>query len=54
VQGGYVIYINENLKFKPFIMANYVNGAPLSVDFNANLLFLKQFGLVHPTVRSIL
>ena len=39
LQGGYVMDINENLKFKPFIMANYVNGAPLSVDFNANLLF---------------
>ena len=39
LQGGYVMDINENLKFKPFIMANYVNGAPLSVDFNVNLLF---------------
>lgn len=38
LQGGYVMDINENLKFKPFLMANYVNGDPLSVDFNANLL----------------
>ena len=38
LQGGYVMKVNENLKFKPQFIANYVNGSPLSMDFSANLL----------------
>ncbi|MDB5011957.1 MAG: putative rane protein [Daejeonella sp.] len=45
LQGGYVMKINENLKFKPYFMANYVNGSPLSMDFSANLLILETVWL---------
>lgn len=38
VIAGYVIGINENLKFKPAIMSKVVNGSPLSVDTSANFL----------------
>ena len=35
---GYVFPINYNLKFKPSVMVRGVNGAPLAIDFTANLL----------------
>lgn len=37
--GGYVFNINENIKLKPSFMAKAVKGAPLALDFNANVLF---------------
>ncbi|XLS30175.1 type IX secretion system membrane protein PorP/SprF [Flavobacteriaceae bacterium M23B6Z8] len=41
--GGYVFDINSNLKFKPSFMARAVNGAPLSLDISANMLFNEKF-----------
>ncbi len=37
--GSYVFYINENIRFKPFVLVRGVKGAPASVDlaFNINL-----------------
>jgi len=37
--GGYVFDLSPNLKFKPAFMAKGVNGAPLSLDVTANVLF---------------
>ena len=37
--------IGDNLKFKPNFIANYVNGSPLSMDFNANFLISETIWL---------
>lgn len=37
--GGYVFDLNPDLKLKPAFMIRGVEGAPLSVDFTANVLF---------------
>lgn len=41
--GGYVFDLNQNLKLKPAFMARAVEGAPLSVDFTANVLLYNRF-----------
>ncbi len=38
LMGGYVIDVNRDLKFKPSLMMRVVQGAPLSLDLNANFL----------------
>ncbi len=38
VQAGYLLQLGENFKFKPNFLAKYVNGSPVQMDFNANLL----------------
>lgn len=45
LQAGYLMSIGENLKFKPHFIANYVNGSPLLMDFNANLLISETLWL---------
>ena len=47
--GGYVFNINDNLKFKPAFLMKHVNGAPLSVDFTANVLIndTVEFGAAY-------
>ncbi len=40
---GYVFDLNENLKFKPAVLARGVSGAPLTFDISANLLFNEKF-----------
>lgn len=39
---GYVFKINENLKLKPSFLTKVVQGAPIQLDFNANLLYLEK------------
>jgi len=41
--GGYVFDLNENLKLKPSTLFKVTNGAPISFDINANLLFFEKF-----------
>lgn len=41
--GGYVFILNNNLKFKPSVLAKTVAGAPLSLDFSANFLINDKF-----------
>lgn len=41
--GGYVFDLSDRLKFKPAFMAKGVNGAPLSLDVTANMLFNNFF-----------
>lgn len=43
--GGIVFDIGENVKFKPAYLLKATNGAPLSVDINANFLFNEKFWL---------
>ncbi len=40
---GYVLPLNENLKFKPAFLASSVVDAPISLDVTANLLFNDKF-----------
>jgi len=40
---GYVFQINEKVKLKPAFMTKYVTGAPLSIDFTANILYNNKF-----------
>jgi len=42
---GYVIDIDRSVKFKPSMMLRMVQGAPLSVDVNANFLFRERIWL---------
>jgi type IX secretion system PorP/SprF family membrane protein len=39
---GYVLDLNENLKFKPAFLANSVINAPISLDVTANFLFNEK------------
>ncbi|WP_456463734.1 PorP/SprF family type IX secretion system membrane protein [Lutibacter sp.] len=43
--GGYVLNLNDNLKFKPSFMFKYTKGAPISTDLTANFLFNEKFWL---------
>ena len=43
--GGYVFNINETFKLKPAAMAIFVEGAPVSVDLTANVLYNERFEL---------
>ncbi|MFD2907739.1 type IX secretion system membrane protein PorP/SprF [Flavobacterium ardleyense] len=43
--GGYAFDINENLKFKPALLAKVVEGAPLQADVTANFLFFDKLTL---------
>lgn len=41
--GGYVFDVNENVKFKPFVMIKSAFNAPVSVDLSTNFLFNQVF-----------
>lgn len=43
--GGYVFDLNENVKLKPSYLIKATNGAPVSVDLNANFLFQEKLWL---------
>lgn len=47
--GGYVLELNRDLKFKPSFMLRAVEGAPLSLDLNANFLLGERiwFGALY-------
>ncbi|MCY1636633.1 PorP/SprF family type IX secretion system membrane protein [Marinifilum sp. D737] len=49
--GGYVMDINRNLKFKPSYMLKYVAGAPLSFDLTAAVM-LKEKVVAGVAVRE--
>ncbi len=42
---GYIIYINNHIKFKPAIISKLVFGAPLQIDVSANFLFHEKLTL---------
>lgn len=41
--GGYVFDLSEDVKLKPSALLKATNGAPLSVDLSANVLFYDKF-----------
>ena len=43
--GGIVIDLDRSTKFKPSFMVRMVQGAPLSIDLNANFLFRERIWL---------
>lgn len=45
LQAGYLIDLNENLKFKPNLLIKYVNGSPTQFDINANFLLSETLWL---------
>jgi len=47
--GGYVMDVSKELKFKPSFMLRAVEGAPLSLDLNANFLLRERiwFGAMY-------
>lgn len=45
LQAGYLIDINQNLKFKPNLLVKYVNGSPTQFDINANFLLSETLWL---------
>jgi type IX secretion system PorP/SprF family membrane protein len=47
--GGYVMDLNRDLKFKPSFMLRAVQGAPMSLDLNANFLLRDKvwFGAMY-------
>lgn len=49
LMAGYVMDLSLDLKFKPAIMARVVEGAPLSLDLNANFLLRERvwFGAMY-------
>ena len=45
VTSGYVFNLSANTKLKPSALVKVTNGAPLSLDLNANFLFYDKFWL---------
>lgn len=47
--GGYVYDVNSDFRLKPTVLAKAVSGAPLQVDFSANVLYKEKlsFGLAY-------
>ena len=41
--GGYIFDIGGNTKFKPAVLFDYTEGAPLRANLSANFLFLDKF-----------
>ncbi|WP_239057534.1 type IX secretion system membrane protein PorP/SprF [Dokdonia sp. Dokd-P16] len=39
---GYVFGISDNIRFKPAVLVNYVNGSPLRYNLSANFLFYDK------------
>ena len=51
LQGGYLVDIGEDFKFKPNALVKYVKGSPVQVDLNANFL-IKETVWVGGSWRS--
>ncbi len=45
LQAGYLIDLNQNIKFKPNLLIKYVNGSPIQFDINANFLLNETLWL---------
>jgi type IX secretion system PorP/SprF family membrane protein len=43
--GGYLMDLNPQMKFKPTFLVKYTNGAPLSVDISASFLYREKLWL---------
>jgi type IX secretion system PorP/SprF family membrane protein len=45
LQAGYLVKLNDGFKLKPNLLMKFVNGAPLQLDLNANLLISDRIWL---------
>lgn len=45
LQAGYILALGDNFKFKPHLIVNYVNGSPVLIDVNANVLISETLWL---------
>ncbi len=52
MQGGYLVDISDDIKFKPNALIKYVNGSPIQIDLNANFL-LKETLWIGGSLRSM-
>ncbi|MFZ9032202.1 MAG: type IX secretion system membrane protein PorP/SprF [Robiginitalea sp.] len=43
--GGYVFELNDNLKFKPAFLVNYISGSPVNGNISTNFLLNDKFTL---------
>lgn len=43
LMSGYVIEINQNVKFKPALLSKIVTGAPMQLDVSTNFLLYEKF-----------
>jgi type IX secretion system PorP/SprF family membrane protein len=43
LMGGYVLDLNDQIKFKPSLLTKFTAGAPVQVDISANFLFSEKF-----------
>ncbi|MGO4911548.1 PorP/SprF family type IX secretion system membrane protein [Leeuwenhoekiella sp. W20_SRS_FM14] len=41
--GGYIFDVSNTIKFKPAVLFDYVEGAPMRASLSANFLFLEKF-----------
>lgn len=55
ISSGYVFNLNDDFKLRPSFMLRAVNGAPLSTDISASILWLDklEFGISHRIDESI-
>lgn len=55
LSGGYTFDLSENVKIKPNLLVKAVDGAPISVDYNINVLFndLLWVGVSYRAPESI-
>lgn len=40
---SYLLYVSEQIRFKPSVLVKSVKGAPLSVDYNASFVFDQRY-----------
>lgn len=52
MQGGYLVSLSPDIKFKPNVLVKYVSGSPVQIDVNANFL-LKETLWLGGSVRSM-
>lgn len=52
LQGGYLVDLTDDIKFKPNVLVKYVNGSPVQIDLNANFL-LKETLWIGGSLRSM-
>lgn len=54
IMGGYVLDLDRDIKFKPSFLLRRVEGAPLSLDLNANFLLRERiwFGAMYRVSNS--
>lgn len=45
LQGGYLLPLGQEIKFKPNVLVKYVSGSPVQVDLNANFLIRETVWL---------